>query len=75
MANKKMKRQLHMASLTGIKFDEALKQYYERKVSSGKNKMSVLNAVRNKLVARVFAVVNRGIPYKKTNYQNQLVLS
>ena len=58
MANKKMKKQLHMASLTGIKFDEGLKQYYDRKVSSGRNKMSVLNAVRNKLVARVFAVVN-----------------
>lgn len=75
MANKKMKRHLHMASLTGVKFDEGLKAYYERKVASGKNKMSVLNAVRNKLLARVFAVVNRQVPYEKINYQNQLVLS
>jgi hypothetical protein len=37
--------------------------------------MSVLNAIRNKLLARVFAVVNRGIPYQKINYQNQFVLS
>lgn len=71
MANKKMKRYLHKASLTGIKLDEELKKYYERKVAEGKNKMSVLNAVRNKLLARVFAVVNRGFVYQK----NYLVLS
>lgn len=75
MANKKMKRYLHMASLTGIKRDEGLKAYYDRKVAEGKNKMSVLNAVRNKLLARVFAVVNRGDSYQKTNYQRLLVLS
>ena len=71
MANKKMKRYLHMASLTAIKLDEGLKNYYERKVSEGKNKMSVLNAIRNKLLARVFAVVNRGSIYQK----DYLVLS
>jgi len=75
MANKKMKRYLHMASLTGIKLDEGLKAYYERKVIEGKNKMSVLNAIRNKLLARIFAVVNRGSVYQKINYQNSLVLS
>jgi transposase len=75
MANKKMKRYLHMASLTCIKLDEGLKNYYERKVAEGKNKMSVLNAIRNKLIARVFAVVNRGSIYQKINYQNCLVLS
>ena len=75
MANKKMKRYLHMASLTGIKLDEGLKAYYERKVVEGKNKMSVLNAIRNKLLTRVFAVVNRGEAYQKINYQNHLVLS
>jgi transposase len=75
MANKKVKRYLHMASLTGIKLDEGLKAYYKRKVGEGKNKMSVLNAIRNKLLARVFAVVNRRSVYQKINYQNSLVLS
>jgi transposase len=75
MANKKIKRYLHMASLSSVKLDTELKAYYERKVLSGKSKMSVLNAVRNKLLARVFAVVKRGIPYQKNNYKNQLVLS
>jgi len=66
MGNKKMKKYLHMASLTAIKLDEGLKSYYERKVLEGKNKMSVLNAIRNKLLARVFSVVNRGCVYQKT---------
>jgi hypothetical protein len=40
-----------------------LKQYYEKKVNEGKNKMLVLNNIRNKLLTRVFAVINRQEPY------------
>ncbi len=65
MANKKLKCNLHMASLTAVKLDADLKAYYERKVSEGKNKMSVLNAVKNKLLARVIAVVNKQEEYVK----------
>ena len=65
MANKKLKCNLHMASLSAIKLDADLKAYYERKVAEGKNKMSVLNAVRNKLLARVIAVVNKQQEYVK----------
>ena len=63
MANKKLKCNLHMASLTAVKLDHDLKLYYERKVAEGKNKMSVLNAVRNKLLARVLACVNKEKEY------------
>jgi transposase len=63
MANKKLKCNLHMASLSAVKLDADLKAYYERKVAEGKNKMSVLNAVKNKLLARVVAVVNKGEEY------------
>ena len=66
MANKKLKCNLHMASLSAVKLDADLKQYYERKVAEGKNKMSVLNAVRNKLLARVLACVNN-----RKNYVNK----
>lgn len=65
MANKKLKCNLHMASLTAIKLDADLKAYYERKVAEGKNKMSVLNAVRNKLLARVVTCVNKKQEYVK----------
>jgi len=63
MANKKLKCNLHMASLSAVKLDADLKAYYERKVAEGKNKMSVLNAVKNKLLARVIAVVNKQEEY------------
>jgi transposase len=75
MANKKLKCNLHMASLSAVKLDQSVKSYYDRKVGEGKNKMSVLNAVRNKLLSRIFAVVERGTAYQKNYYQNPLVLS
>lgn len=65
MANRKLKCNLHMASLSAIKLDVDLKNYYERKIAEGKNKMSVLNAIRNKLLARIIAVVNNKREYVK----------
>ncbi len=56
-ANKKLKKLLHLCALSAIKNDVELKAYFERKVAEGKNKMCVINAVRNKLVHRVFAVI------------------
>jgi transposase len=56
-ANKKLKKLLHLCALSAIKNDAELKAYFERKVTEGKNKMCVINAVRNKLVHRVFAVI------------------
>lgn len=56
-ANRKLKKLLHLCAMAAIRWNEDMKQYYERKVSEGKNKMSVINAVRNKLVLRIFAVV------------------
>lgn len=63
MANKKLKCNLHMASLTAAKPDLDLKAYYERKAGEGKNKMSVLNAVKCMLLARVVAARNKGEKY------------
>ncbi|OAV67352.1 hypothetical protein Barb4_02491 [Bacteroidales bacterium Barb4] len=42
-----------------------LHEYYERKVAEGKNRMSVLNAVRAKLVHRMFAVIRNNQDYQK----------
>lgn len=63
MANRTLKKLLHMAAMAAIRVDKEMKNYYERKVQEGKNKMSVLNAVRNKLVHRIMAVLNRKTPY------------
>ena len=43
--------------------DKGLKAYYERRLAEGKNKFSIQNAIRNKFVHRIWAVVKRGTPY------------
>lgn len=63
MANQRLKKLLHMAALAGIRHNEDIKTYYSRKVQQGKNKMSVINAVRNKLVHIMWAVIHRQSPY------------
>ncbi len=67
-ANMGLKSTLHLAALSSIRYVPELKTYYQRKVAEGKSKMSVINAVRNKLLQRVLAVVKRGTPYQE-NYQ------
>ena len=68
-ANKSVKTLLHMAALTAIQYNTEIKQYYDRKVEQGKNKMLVINAVRNKLIHRVFTCINQNRHYEK-NYRN-----
>lgn len=63
LAHKRMKSLLHLSAMVAVKRDPEFRLYYERKVKEGKNKMSVLNAVRNKLVGRAFATIKRGTPY------------
>lgn len=66
LANKRMKHILHMAALSTLRMKGDLRNYYDRKVLEGKNKMSVLNAIRNKIVLRIFAVINQDKFYLKT---------
>lgn len=63
MANKELKKLLHLCALTAIKYSPEFKQYFDRKKAEGKNGMVVLNAIRNKLILRVVAVVNKQEPY------------
>jgi len=71
-ADKSIKVLLHMAALiAATRMNGELHEYYLRKVEEGKNKMSVLNAVRAKLVYRMFAVIKNGQLYQK-NYVNAL---
>lgn len=69
-ADKPMKTILHMAAMTAIRIKNDMMNYYHRKVTEGKNKMSVLNAVRNKIIHRIFAVIKN-----QTAYTNALHLS
>ncbi len=66
MANKKMKSLLHICAISAIRRVPELQAYYNRKtMTEGKSKMSVLNAVRYKLILRVFACVNQDRPYEQ----------
>jgi len=67
MANKNIKTLLHLAALSTIQMQGDLQEYYTRKVAEGKNKMSILNAIRNKLILRVFACLRQNREYEK-NY-------
>lgn len=57
MANKTLKTALHMCALSSIRNKDEMRLYYERKIKEGKHKMSILNAIRNKLLHRVYACV------------------
>lgn len=57
MANKTLKKTLHMCSVSSVKHNLEMVTYFKRKVAEGKNKMLVLNAIRNKILHRVFACV------------------
>lgn len=63
MANKDLKKMLHLCALTAIKYYPEFRQYFDRKKAEGKNGMLVLNAIRNKIILRAVAVVNKQQPY------------
>ena len=72
LANMTLKKLLHMAAMSSIQHSEELSSFYHRKVKQGKNKMSVINAVRNKLISRVFACIKNDRVYQK-DFHNALV--
>ena len=64
-AAKYIKALLHMAAVAiAHRKGGQLKEYFLRKVAEGKNKMTVLNAVRAKLVARMFSVIKNNRVYQ-----------
>lgn len=63
-ANKKLKTLLHMAALSAIQIKGEFKEYYIRKVTEGKNKMTVINAIRAKIIHRMFALIRENRNYK-----------
>jgi transposase len=63
MANKELKRLLHMGAVSARKNCAEFRDYYERKVAEGKHPIAVLNAIRNKIVLRAVAVIKAQQPY------------
>jgi transposase len=63
MANKNLKALLHLCAMSSIKYVDELRNYFNRKVEEGKNKMSIINAIRNKLALRAFSVIKNDKPF------------
>ncbi len=65
VGNMKMKALLSNGASAAIQSDNEFSVYYNRKIADGKPKLVALNGVKNKIISRVFAVVQRGKPYIK----------
>lgn len=63
-ANKHLKSLLHLAAMAAVRRKGDLQTYYLRKVADGKKPISAINAVRNKIVHHLCAVLASGNPYK-----------
>lgn len=65
IANKKIKSLLSNCIVSSITHDPEIALYYMRKLREGKEKGVIFNAIKNKLIHRVFSVVSRQTPYVK----------
>lgn len=65
LRNESMKAALFKAAGSAIQHDPQLKAYYQRKQKEGKENLTVLNAVANKIILRIFAVIKRDEPFVK----------
>lgn len=61
-----LKATLSEAARSAIIHDSQLKRYYQRKRDEGKSHGCVMNAVKFKLICRMFAVIKRQQPYVNT---------
>ncbi len=62
-SNRTLNGILTMAANSAVLHNAEMREYYQRKSAQGKHHNSVTNAVKNKLILRVFAVVKRKSPY------------
>jgi len=60
------KADLSIGVLNAITHDAELREYWQRKKAEGKHTGVILNAIKFKIVLRMFAVVKRGKPYVNT---------
>lgn len=66
LANKRIKTLLSCCASTAIQHNPEMRMYFQNRIAENKNEMCTLNIIRNKLLARIFAVVKRGTPYVET---------
>lgn len=54
---------LWQASVTSVRFNPILKNYYEKKIKEGKNHMTVIGAVSRKLTGIIFSMLKNNKPF------------
>lgn len=64
LANIQIKTLLTQAARSAVLYNPELRQYYERKIKEGKLEQVVINNVRNKLLHRIFAIVQNKQTYQ-----------
>lgn len=63
LAHKRLKGLISCGAASAMRHDKELNAYFERRIAEGKNPFVVQNAVRNKFIHRIFAVIKRQTPY------------
>lgn len=61
--DKQAKADLSQAAKSAATWDKEMKRYFERKKEQGKPYGKIMNAIKFKLIERMFAVINRGTPF------------
>lgn len=64
-SHRKVKSLLTMGALSLLQTKSEINNYYQRKKAEGKHHLSIINAIRNKLILRIFAVVRNQVIYDK----------
>lgn len=65
MGDRKMKSLLHICAMGSLKSPTEFREYFERKTAEGKHGMLIINAIRFKIILRVFACIRDNRVYQK----------
>jgi len=65
LANTRIKALISTAAIVAVNHDPQMRAFFKKKLAEGKDEGWIYNAIKNKIVNRVFAVVKRGTPYVK----------
>ena len=63
IGNARLRKALFMPALAAITYNPAIKQFRERLLAAGKEKMAVVGAIMHKLIRFVFGVLHSGKPF------------
>lgn len=67
MGDARIKAELSQGAMSAFRNDPQMHGYAKRKLEEGKHMGVVMNAIKFKIIERMFAVVHRGIPYVLTH--------